>query len=128
MLNSNWPCRKNQLSYGQQTHAKLPENIQQALVESGNEAGQFLTDLVLQQEKEIIEKMKSEGVTVVEVDRALFKEKSKPFYNEFLSGLRIYINKLKILLIINPITWRLTPPIFLQYKWLTIILARIFYV
>ncbi len=72
--------------------------------------------------------MKSEGVTVVEVDRALFKEKSKPFYNEFLSGLRIYINKLKILLIINPITWRLTPPIFLQYKWLTIILARIFYV
>ena len=71
------------LVMGSKTYAKLPENIQQALVESGNEAGQFLTDLVLQQEKEIIEKMKNEGVTVVEVDRALFKEKSKPFYNEF---------------------------------------------
>ncbi|WP_272691030.1 C4-dicarboxylate TRAP transporter substrate-binding protein [Providencia sp. PROV116] len=71
------------LVMGSKTYAKLPENIQQALVESGNEAGQFLTDLVLQQEKEIIEKMKNEGVTVVEVDRALFKEESKPFYNEF---------------------------------------------
>lgn len=97
---------------GSKTYDKLPENIQQALVESGNEAGQFLTDLVLQQEKEIIEKMKNEGVTVVEVDRALFKKNLNLSIMSSLNGLRTYINKLKILLIINPMTWRCLPPIF----------------
>ncbi|TOL77209.1 C4-dicarboxylate ABC transporter substrate-binding protein, partial [Vibrio parahaemolyticus] len=42
------------LVMGSKTYSKLPENIQQALVESGNEAGQYLTELVLKEEKEII--------------------------------------------------------------------------
>nr|WP_314263092.1 C4-dicarboxylate TRAP transporter substrate-binding protein [uncultured Moellerella sp.] len=71
------------LVMGSKTYKKLPPEIQQALVESGNEAGQYLTELVLKEELELIEKMKAEGVTVVEVDRNLFKEKSTSFYDQF---------------------------------------------
>ncbi|RPH30976.1 DctP family TRAP transporter solute-binding subunit [Buttiauxella warmboldiae] len=71
------------LVMGEGTWKKLPANIQTALVASGDQAGTFLTELVLIQEQEIIEKMKQEGVTVVEVDKSLFKEKSKSFYTKF---------------------------------------------
>ena len=71
------------LVMGSKTFKKLPPEIQTALVESGDQAGAFLTDLVLKQEQETIEKMKKVGVTVVEVDRNLFKETSKPFYGKF---------------------------------------------
>lgn len=71
------------LVMGSKTYKKLPAEIQTALVASGDEAGAFLTELVLRQEQETIDKMKKEGVTVVEVDRSLFKQTSKPFYNQF---------------------------------------------
>ena len=68
---------------GEKFFTKLPANIQQALVDSGNEAGTFMTNSVAKAEKETIEKMKKEGVTVIEVDRNLFRQASKDTYNKF---------------------------------------------
>ena len=59
---------------------KLPPEIKTALTESGDEAGGFMTSLIQQAEKETIEKMKKEGVTVIEVDRQAFREAAKPTY------------------------------------------------
>lgn len=71
------------LVMGSGTYKKLPPEIQTALVNSGDQAGKYLTELVQKEEQELIEKMKTEGVTVVEVDRNLFREASKPFYTKF---------------------------------------------
>jgi len=62
---------------------KLPANIKKALTESADEAGNFMTNTIHQAEKETIEKMKKEGVTVIEVDRKLFREAAKPTYTHF---------------------------------------------
>ena len=62
---------------------KLPADIKKALTESADEAGNFMTNTIQQAEKETIEKMKKEGVTVIEVDRKLFREAAKPTYTHF---------------------------------------------
>ena len=62
---------------------KLPADIKKALSESGDEAGGFMTSLIQEAEKETIEKMKKEGVTVIEVDRKAFREAAKPTYTHF---------------------------------------------
>lgn len=81
------------LVMGNKTFKKLPDDIQSALVASGDEAGQFLTNLVLKQEQETIEKMKKEGVTVVEVDRSLFKTRCSLSTVSSLSGHRVCTKK-----------------------------------
>lgn len=63
--------------------AKLPADVQKALGESADEAGNFMTKLILSAEKETIEKMKKEGVTVVEVDKKAFRDAAKPTYTHF---------------------------------------------
>lgn len=62
---------------------KLPENIQKILVETCLEAGDYMTSTILEAEKQTIEKMKAEGVTVIEVDRNQFREASKATYTKF---------------------------------------------
>lgn len=62
---------------------KLPADIQKALIESGDEAGAFMMKTTLAAEKEVIEKMKKEGVTVMEVDKAAFREAAKDTYKHF---------------------------------------------
>jgi TRAP-type transport system periplasmic protein len=64
-------------------YAKLPADVKKALTESADEAGNFMTKMILQTEKETIEKMKKEGVTVIEVDKAAFREAAKPTYSHF---------------------------------------------
>lgn len=61
----------------------LPENIQQILVETCLQAGDFLTALILRADQEILEKMKEEGVTVIEVDQDLFREATRSVYEQF---------------------------------------------
>ncbi|MBS1210555.1 MAG: siaP [Proteobacteria bacterium] len=63
--------------------AKLPPEVKKALTESANEAGDFMTKTILQTEKETIEKMKKEGVTVIEVDKKAFRDAAKPTYSHF---------------------------------------------
>lgn len=62
---------------------KLPADIQKALTDTCIEAGDFMTKLILDNEKETIEKMKKEGVTVIEVDRNAFREATKATYTKF---------------------------------------------
>jgi tripartite ATP-independent transporter DctP family solute receptor len=62
---------------------KLPADVKKALTESADEAGDFMTKTILVAEKETIEKMKKEGVTVIEVDKNAFREAAKPTYTHF---------------------------------------------
>ncbi|MEO8410407.1 MAG: C4-dicarboxylate TRAP transporter substrate-binding protein [Propionivibrio sp.] len=62
---------------------KLPADIQKALEASADAAGDFMTQIILTTEKEVIDKMKQEGVTVIEVDKSLFREAAKPTYTHF---------------------------------------------
>lgn len=58
----------------------LTPEQQNILLESAKEAGEFNNKLQLELENELIEKFKSEGVEIIEVDSNLFKEKAKKFY------------------------------------------------
>lgn len=62
---------------------KLPADVKKALTESADEAGDFMTKTILVAEKETIEKMKKEGVTVIEVDKKAFRDAAKPTYTHF---------------------------------------------
>ena len=68
---------------GQAYFSKLPSEIKKALVDSGEEAGGFMKKTTLSAEAETIEKMKKEGVTVIEVDRTAFRNAAKPTYTHF---------------------------------------------
>ena len=67
----------------QKFFAKLPPKIQKALTESCKKAGIFQTELIQKVDKEYIEKMKAEGVTVIDIDRAKFREAAKGTYTMF---------------------------------------------
>lgn len=71
------------ITIGWKYYQTLPANIQKALVETCHKAGDFLTALILKADKEIIEKMKREGVTVIEVDQELFRNATKSVYSQF---------------------------------------------
>lgn len=62
----------------------LSKEQQDLLISTGNEAGIYNNELQAKAEKDVLEKFKKEGVTVVEPDAATknaFKEKSKGFYS-----------------------------------------------
>ena len=63
--------------------AKLPADVKKALEASADEAGDFMTNLIIKTEKETIEKMKKEGTTVIEVDKKLFRDAAKATYTHF---------------------------------------------
>lgn len=71
------------ITIGNKYYQQLPDDIKKALTESCKQAGDYMTRILLESEKEIVEKMKAEGVTVIEVDRALFREASKNTYLNF---------------------------------------------
>lgn len=71
------------ITIGSKYYQKLPDDIKKALTTSCEQAGDYMTRILLEAEKETIEKMKAEGVTVIEVDRALFREASKNTYTKF---------------------------------------------
>ncbi len=63
----------------------LSEEQQQWLVETAQEAGEYNNEVQQKADAEYLQKMKDEGVTVVEPSEevlAAFKEKSKAFYDE----------------------------------------------
>lgn len=62
---------------------KLPADIQKALVESSEIGGDFMTNSVLVAEKDAAEKLKKEGVTIIEVDREAFKKAAMTTYSKF---------------------------------------------
>jgi TRAP-type C4-dicarboxylate transport system substrate-binding protein len=62
---------------------KLPPDIQKAIVETCKTAGDYMTAQLLKAEKENVEAMKAQGVTVIEVDRKLFRDAARATYSQF---------------------------------------------
>jgi tripartite ATP-independent transporter DctP family solute receptor len=67
------------LLIGEKYFNSLPPDIQQIIVESGNEAAKFQGDLIDKKEQEFIQLFKDKKVTVITPDLAAFKEKLKNF-------------------------------------------------
>lgn len=59
----------------------LSPEQQKLLIETGNEAGLYNNSIQQQVEKETLEKLKAEGVQVIEVDLSEFREAAKAFYS-----------------------------------------------
>ncbi|CAI2508563.1 C4-dicarboxylate TRAP transporter substrate-binding protein [Serratia liquefaciens] len=72
-----------QLIIGQKYYRQLPDNIKKALTLSCEEAGNYMTQLIIQADQQDREKMKAAGVRVIEVDRELFRQASKSAYQQF---------------------------------------------
>ena len=73
---TTWVC-------GAEFWSSLTKEQQELLVSTGEEAGIYNNELQKAAEKEVLEKFKAEGVTVVEPSEAVlngFREKSKAFY------------------------------------------------
>src|SRR5690606_6437216 len=68
---------------GQPFIESLPEDLVTILKETGDEAGDFMTETGLASDEETIERLKAQGVTFHEVDRELFKEAVRPVYDMF---------------------------------------------
>ncbi|KFB08161.1 C4-dicarboxylate TRAP transporter substrate-binding protein [Nitratireductor basaltis] len=79
-------------------YASYPQDVQDALTSSAEEAGEFMTDLVLKSEEDFIRKLEAEGVTVVrDVDEVAFREATASVYDAFPAwtpGLHDEINAL----------------------------------
>ncbi len=71
------------ITIGAKYYDKLPADIKKILTETCEQAGDYMTKLILENEKETIEKMKKEGVTVIAVDRNEFREAAKGTYSKF---------------------------------------------
>ena len=68
---------------GEKYFKKLPADVQKALMESAEEAGDIMTNSVMKAEQEAVEKLKQAGVTIIEVDREAFKKAAMPTYKKF---------------------------------------------
>ena len=68
---------------GQPFIESLPDDLVAILKETGDEAGDFMTETVKQSDDDIIDMLKAEGVSFHEVDRAAFREAAKPVYEAF---------------------------------------------
>lgn len=70
------------LVIGNEFFESLPEDIQQILLEEAEKAGKYASEQTLNGLAENEEEMKSQGVTVMEVDITPFKEASKSVYEK----------------------------------------------
>lgn len=72
-----------QLTMSDITYQKLTKEQQQAVEEAAKEATAFENDLVAKDEVALLEKLKKDGMEVVELDTAPFMEKAKTVHGEF---------------------------------------------
>lgn len=63
--------------------AKLPADVQQVLIEEGAKAGDEMTRLTLELQRDYTDKFKAAGVTFVEVDLPAFQAATAPVYGVF---------------------------------------------
>lgn len=61
----------------------VPQDLQQILKETGDEAGEFAKAITNEQSEKVLEEFKQQGVKVTEVDLNAFKEKTKSVYSAF---------------------------------------------
>jgi len=67
------------------TFEGYPENVQAAIVKAEKEARAWERDYSQQMDKELIAKIKANGVTVTEVDKAVWQKACEPIYEQFKS-------------------------------------------
>ncbi|TKT74414.1 TRAP transporter substrate-binding protein [Aquamicrobium sp. LC103] len=66
--------------------ASLPEDVQAALLEAGEESAVWQRQYVIEQEQPLLADLKEKGVTIVEPDTTGFREASKDLYDKFLES------------------------------------------
>jgi TRAP-type C4-dicarboxylate transport system substrate-binding protein len=71
-----WPINANYF-------AKLPADVQKVLLEEGKKAGDEMTRLTLELQKDYVAKFKAAGVTFVDVDLAAFQKATSSVYGAF---------------------------------------------
>src|SRR5690606_42057064 len=62
----------------------LPEDVQTALIEAGEESAVWQHQYVIEQEQPMLDELREKGVTIVQPDIAPFREASLPLYETFL--------------------------------------------
>jgi len=74
----------NCLYVSEKTMSKIPQEYQQAIVEAGKEAADYMSNLMFEAEAGYMEEITSNGVTFIEdVDKAAFIAGSQPLYDEY---------------------------------------------
>ncbi len=68
--------------------AKLPEDVQSALIAAAEESQDAVYEMAANLETELLQNLKDGGITVNEADKAAFVEASKPVYEEFASTVK----------------------------------------
>ena len=68
--------------------AKLPEDVQSALMEAAQESQPEVYALAAQLETDLLENLKKGGIAVNTADKAAFVEASKPIYDEFAESVK----------------------------------------
>ncbi|QQK78857.1 TRAP transporter substrate-binding protein DctP [Salicibibacter cibi] len=58
----------------------LPDDLVQILKETGYEAGEYVRDILEEQEETLIEEFEEEGIIINEIDEEAFEEEAKSFY------------------------------------------------
>ncbi|WP_299615639.1 TRAP transporter substrate-binding protein [Pelagibius sp.] len=66
--------------------AKLPQNVQDALVQCGSETQDFVYEEAARLEKDLLQKLQDGGIQVNTADKAAFVAASKPIYDEFAAS------------------------------------------
>lgn len=66
------------LVIGEKQFQKLPENLQEVVLEAGKEMQQYHDRLFLEQQQIYEEKLKEAGMEFIEVDKAAFRQKALP--------------------------------------------------
>lgn len=61
--------------------SSLPEEYQQILIEEAQKAGELVSESVIEQEEEFLQKLQDEGVTVTNPDVEAFKEATEKVYD-----------------------------------------------
>lgn len=64
--------------------SELPEDVQTALLEAGEESAAWQHQYVVGQEQPLLAELRKQGVSVVQPDIAAFREASLPLYEKFL--------------------------------------------
>lgn len=61
----------------------LPDDVQEAIIKAEKEAREWERNFSKQQDEELVEIIKSNGVIVTEVDKSVWQESCKPIYEKF---------------------------------------------
>lgn len=71
------------VTVGMTRYAKLPEDVRKILEDTAKDTQAYVYEVAMKQEVDLLQKLKTSGMEVNEVDKQAFIEASKPIYEEF---------------------------------------------